>query len=406
MPAFSNITAHGQVLPTEITKPAVGGVARQIHGGQRCRDGGGVGSGQLADVKRAARSAVPRYNALQHREAGALAAVAENGSSTFRWGLIKLRQNTPTWRTGANCDKPVQVSDPTQCFSTRTPIRATRPRLATYGIYVPSVAVPNYSLGSAPFGTVVVTPAANTAGTITTILARGPNDSGALIPRACQASACVDRPIDFALADARAAAIAAMTADSAANRTCRNTIVVLITGGKDDGDAGLQRRSQYRDDGDVVLVGDGERRDEACADRGIAVKPACRRRCVAAGDCDQQRRVLLAVRRTAFDVTAAVDRAVQQAFARSSEFDTSSPSEFSPVSPIVGTVNLKNARDANGNVSAEHRHHGQPRRSDLPQRSNFLLTGGFTLPDSMASCVRSVPTNRWRTRRSRPGGSS
>ena len=34
-----------------------------------------------------------------------------------------------------------------------------------------------------------------------------------------------------------AAAIAAMAADSAANRTCRNTIVVLITGGKDGGDA-------------------------------------------------------------------------------------------------------------------------------------------------------------------------
>ena len=28
-----------------------------------------------------------------------------------------------------------------------------------------------------------------------------------------------------------------MTADTAANRACRNTIVVLITSGKDDGDA-------------------------------------------------------------------------------------------------------------------------------------------------------------------------
>ena len=45
-----------------------------------------------------------RYNIAK---SGLSAAVAENGSSTFRWGLIKLRQSTPAWRTGANCDKPV-----------------------------------------------------------------------------------------------------------------------------------------------------------------------------------------------------------------------------------------------------------------------------------------------------------
>ena len=42
-----------------------------------------------------------------------------------------------------------------------------------------------------------------------------------------------------------------MTADTAANRTCRNTIVVLITGGKDSGDAAytpltIRRRRRRR----------------------------------------------------------------------------------------------------------------------------------------------------------------
>src|SRR4029077_12916832 len=154
-----------------------------------------------------------RYNIAKQ---GLSAAVAENGSSTFRWGLIKLRQNLPQWRTGVNCDKPVQSSDLSQAlYKDSNPCSTTA--LGTYGIYVPSVAVSNYSLGSAPAGTVVVTPAANTASTITTILGRGPNDSGALIPASTSGVGIVDRPLDFALADARAAAIAAMTADSAAN---------------------------------------------------------------------------------------------------------------------------------------------------------------------------------------------
>ena len=44
---------------------------------------------------------------------------------------------------------------------------------------------------------------------------------------------------------------------------------------------------------------------------------------------------------TAFEVTAAVNYAVQLGFARSADFDTGKASEFLPVSPIVGTVNLE-----------------------------------------------------------------
>src|SRR6476620_4226634 len=54
-----------------------------------------------------------RYNIAKQ---GLSAAVAENGSSTFRWGLIKLRQNTPAWRSGANCDKPVFLTDAMQAL--------------------------------------------------------------------------------------------------------------------------------------------------------------------------------------------------------------------------------------------------------------------------------------------------
>ncbi len=61
-----------------------------------------------------------------------------------------------------------------------------------------------------------------------------------------------DRPLTYALDDAKAAAIAAMTADTAANRTCRNTVVVLITAGKDSGDSTYTGQPQRRDDRELV----------------------------------------------------------------------------------------------------------------------------------------------------------
>lgn len=316
-----------------------------------------------------------RYNIAKQ---GLSAAVAENAAST-RWGLIKLRQSAPAWRTGANCDKPVQVADVTQLLYRDSTPCASGGVLGTYGAYVPSVAVPNYSLGAAPAGTVVVTPGANTANTITTLLARNPNDPLALIPASQPGVGIVDRPIDFALADARAAAIAAMTADSAANRTCRNTIVVLITGGKDGGDAAYNGAHNTSTTASSFLSVTASGVTKRVPIAVIAVKPA-------AADVASLQAIatnsggFYFSASTAFEVTAAVDRAVQQAFARSADFDTSAASEFSPVSPIVGTVNLKNARDANGNSLPNTDITANPGGQELQQRSNFLLTAGFTLP--------------------------
>ncbi|MEO8521124.1 MAG: hypothetical protein ABI603_07170, partial [Acidobacteriota bacterium] len=178
-----------------------------------------------------------RYNIAKQ---GLSAAVAENSSSNFRWGLVKLRQSTPAWRTGAGCDKPVFISDAVQVLrKDTTPCNASA-TLGNYAIYAPSVVTPNHAQATAPAGTVVVTPAANTSASIVALLARGPNDAAALIPAGIGGVGYEDRPINFALIDVKAAVVAAMAADTAANRTCRNTVVVLITGGKDSGDAAYQ----------------------------------------------------------------------------------------------------------------------------------------------------------------------
>ena len=119
--------------------------------------------------------------------------------------MVKLRQNTPAWRAAQL--RQTGRCDAMRCRrSTETPIPATSGGGANnFAIYAPSVAAANFSQTAAPAGTIVVVPAANTATTMTAILARGPNDSAALIPASMPGVGYANRPLDFALTDARAA---------------------------------------------------------------------------------------------------------------------------------------------------------------------------------------------------------
>src|SRR5690606_22007417 len=47
---------------------------------------------------------------LEIMKSGIDKAVSENASSAYRWGLIKLRQDSPAWRYSPDCDKPVRVT--------------------------------------------------------------------------------------------------------------------------------------------------------------------------------------------------------------------------------------------------------------------------------------------------------
>ena len=51
-----------------------------------------------------------------------------------------------------------------------------------------------------------------------------------------------------------------------------------------------------------------------------------------------------------------------------------------PVSPIVGTVNLKNAVDSTGNPLPDTDITAIPGGQPLPQRSNVMISAGFRLP--------------------------
>jgi hypothetical protein len=318
-----------------------------------------------------------RYNIAKQ---GVSAAVAENAGSTFRWGLVKLRQNAPAWRTAANCDKPVFVSDAVQVLHKDTTPCSTGATLGNYGIYAPSVVAANHAQSSAPAGGgPVIAPAANTAATMVALLARGPNNPSALIPAGIGGVGYEDRPLNYALVDAKAAAIAAMAADTAANRTCRNTVIVLVTGGKDSGDAAYTAANNASTTATSFLsvVGGGVTKRVPIVVVGVKPNAAdvASLQAIATNSGGVYRSAT-----SADDVTAAVDYAVQMGFARSAEFDAGTASEFQPVSPVVGTVNLESARDASGSALPNTNINSSPGGVHLPQRSNVLITSGFTLP--------------------------
>ena len=307
------------------------------------------------------------------------AAVSENSGSTFRWGLIRLRQVSPAWRFSPNCDEPVQVFDATQSL-----LRDTNPCNASggsghYGMYAPSVSAASYAQTTAPAGTVMVTPAANTASSIVTLMNKKPYEATGIIPAGIGGVGYEDRPITYALEDARSAAVSAMAADTAANRACRNTVVVLVTGGKDDGNPAYTTTHNPATTASTFLSVTGGGVTKRVPIIVVAIKPAAtdeaQLQSVATNSGGAYYKVT-----SAAEVTAAINTAVQRGFARATDFDQSRTSEFLPVSPIVGTVNLEGANDASGSALPNTDINASPGGQHLPQRSNVLLTAGFSLP--------------------------
>ncbi len=166
MGAFPNIdTATTKTYRRMYTQPAVRGVAGKYTADSIARDRGGLGSGESADLEQRERRRVSGPDALQHREAAAWRRPSgENAGSTYRWGadppaaedagvarVAELRQ-----ARGRSCAAAQAV------YSDTHPCNASG-GAGNYAIYAPSVTAASYAQATAPAGTVMVTPAANTA---------------------------------------------------------------------------------------------------------------------------------------------------------------------------------------------------------------------------------------------------
>ena len=221
---------------------------------------------------------------------------------------------------------------------------------------------------------------ADTADAIVTTVTAPILDPQGLIPAGRDARIYDDRPLTNALEDARAQAITAMGADFQATQDCRNTIVVLITSGKDEGDPGYT--GSHNPTGTAtsflsVSAGSVAKRVPIYV-AAITPDPGdeAELQAIAANSGGHYFQVS-----DVAEVARVINLAVQSGFARASDFDSGNPSEFHSVSPIVGTVNVENALDANGNA-LPNTSIQEPGGVQIPQRSNLLLSAGFAVNGS------------------------
>jgi hypothetical protein len=323
---------------------------------------------------------------LEMMKAGLAQAVGEN-LVFARWGLTKLRQSGEAWRTSTNCDKPVRVTNNPVLQSANgdeSPCDAGND--GKWAIGAPISTGSNFSIETAPGDSLLaLVPQVNVSTSNTnliTLAQRTIGDASGLIPTGRDTATYTDRPISHALDDARAHAVTAIGSDGTSTRACRNTVVVLITSGRDSGDP------SYNDTHDPVSV--------ASTFTAVSVSGVARRIPIiviglkpAADDVAELQAIATASggryfsAASAGDVAFALSYAVQLGFSKTEDFQANQDSEYTLVSPIVGTVNLDGATDANGSLlpnTSIVSTVGQTTGQVVPQRSNFMVTAGFSLP--------------------------
>ena len=317
----------------------------------------------------------------------ALVKALTDNSSVARFGLIKMRQSSPTWGTAKNI-QPVAISDSNQ--QTYTELGGAGKWALTKPETGGSTKNGSITAVQAPL---VLTDAANSNTAVLSTLNQGINGTG-LIPAGSETGGptVVDAPIEFMLDDAKAEATRLITADGAT--ICRNTIVVLVVGGQQ---------------GTTVLVNNPETKaTQFLSISGrrvpiyvIAVAPK-------AADVTQLRAIATNSGGQFFEITKAMiddtpagtpvpemvratNIAISHGFmdyadcnkAPAAPLPYGPQTEIQVTSPVVGTVNLKGMTDIAGIAlpDSETAITNPNTNTAIPQRSNVLLTTGFALPN-------------------------
>ena len=323
----------------------------------------------------------------------AVTQVIKENTSVARFGLIKTRQSSPAVMSvsgpSASPNGTAIDADPAQQSPSESGFNGN------WGVVVPSVFVPNGWLGAAPAGTVVqALDVAGANANIVTVLGKAP-DAGGLIPAGADLAMTVDSPLSLMLLDAKAEVARVIAAD------CRNTIVVLVTGGGEGntttgGGNPAATASQFLNiNGQRVPI------------YVIAVAPPAadqaQLQAIATNSGGKYFEITKPMIDTAIqswrngtpsnylngsptgtiivpEMVRAMNLAVQHAFQKNAQFSTgAATSEFQVTSPIIGTVELSNAKDINGNALPNTVVNDKAGVL-IPQRSNVMVTTGFVLP--------------------------
>lgn len=300
-------------------------------------------------------------------------------TNVARFGLIKMRQSSPTWGTEKN-EGPVSMdaSNPAQRDPTEDVVgkwKITRPTVAAKNGSIAAVQTPLVRADAA---------GANTS--VLTTLNLGVGAAGSLISAGQNAKDVEDAPVEFMLDDAKSEAARLIAADT----ECRNTIVVMVVGGAEgqtvSGANPATKATQF--------LSVGSRRVPIYV---IAIAPAAAEvaqlQAIAANSGGQYFEITSAMVTAVAagtpvpEVTRAVNIAVQHAFAEFADFNPSAQnpiaptkSEFQITSPVIGTVNLKNSTYIDGTAISDGEITNSITNNVIPQRSNVLITTGFSLP--------------------------
>jgi hypothetical protein len=239
-------------------------------------------------------------------------------------------------------------------------------------------------------------------------LAGAGNDTGAV----------EDAPLETLLSDARAEAERLIEADD----RCRNTIVVLLTGGR-EGTGGrspgaattaLAFRSIRGRRVPIHVIGiepssgaDADREATDAELRAIADASGGRYTRVSAAGIEMAARAGVPVP----TLVRAIHEAVQHGYAEPADVNAApTPTPVGPKtevqvsSPVVGTVSLAGARFADGTpVPATEGRITTATGAEVPQRSNLLVTSGFSLP-GFGAVLRGFRVYRPVPDASRPSG--
>ena len=314
----------------------------------------------------------------------ALAKALTDNSGVARFGLIKMRQNTPTWGTAKNIE-PVAVFDANQ--QTLTELGGA----GKWAVTRPTTNAKNGSITSVQ-APLVLTDAVNSNATVLSTLNLGINEGG-LIPAGNQtgSSTVVDAPIEFMLDDAKAEATRLIAADGT---NCRNTVVVLVVGGAQ---------------GNTVMAANPATKASqflAISSRRVpiyvlAIAPKAADVAQLTAIATNSGGQFFQITKAMIDATPAgtpvpeLVRAANIAISHSfmdyvdcnrtpaAPLPYGPQTEFQVTSPVVGTVNLKGMTDINGTAlpDSETDISHPVSGADIPQRSNVLLTTAFALPN-------------------------
>jgi hypothetical protein len=328
------------------------------------------------------------YTRLSIARRGLIEVVRRN-TGVVRFGLIRTRQNSPMYETPISAEawtwkineSPVTVRNnawPLQQADGDAgggQWKITRSVVGSVNGSITNVADPNYSL----------LVKADVATSNPDVLARLTAPANYLLPAGRDTNTSVDAPVDTMLDDLRSEATR-LGAD------CRNIVAVLVVGG---GRGGTSTGDLLAKAKTFLSVGASSRRVPIHV---IAIAPV--------RDVDRTQLTAVAnisggqyteIDATMVDPTTvgagkfvpefvrAVNYAVSQSFADQGDLNSGLSTTHQVTSPIIGTVNLENGKDINGNPLPNTVITHPVTGTEIPQRSNIIITTGFTLPGFSAS---------------------